>query len=144
MRLTTSISGKPKRSVGLSNGMHWLVPNSRNEKMSKELQTLNERIAERIGKDLVELIPADQWQRMVDHEIEKFSRDTAPKIIQELMRESYMNKAKATIDKLTQSTDWDQATQTQINAELEQFIGKSAGTIFAGMLSPSIQMVLQD
>lgn len=112
--------------------------------MSKELQSLNERIAERIGKDLVELIPADQWQQMVDSEVAKFRRDTAPRIIQELMKEAYMNKAKATIDKLTLSTDWDATTQEQINGELEQFIGKSAGVIFAGMLSPSIQLVLQD
>lgn len=112
--------------------------------MSKELQTLNQRIAERIGKELVELIPADQWQQMVDNEVSKFKRDVAPKIIQDLMREVYVNKAKVTIDKLTTSTEWDQITQEQINLELEQFIGKSAGTIFAGMLSPSMQMVLQD
>lgn len=112
--------------------------------MGNELQTLNERIAERIGKDLVELIPQDQWQSLVDAEVAKFKRDTAPRIIQELMREAYMNKAKATIDKLTASSGWDAATQQQINKELEQFIGQSAGTIFAGMLAPSMQMVLQD
>jgi hypothetical protein len=112
--------------------------------MGTELQTLNERIAERIGKDLVELIPQDQWQALVDTEVAKFKRETAPNIIRELMQEAYMNKAKATIDKLTTSTGWDSVTQEQINEELEQFIGKSAGAIFAGMLSPSMQMVLQD
>lgn len=112
--------------------------------MGNELQTLNERIAERIGKDLVELIPKDQWQSLVDAEVAKFKRDTAPRIIQDLMREAYMNKAKASVDNLTTSTDWDAATQQQINGDLEQFIGKSAGVIFAGMLSPSMQMVLQD
>lgn len=112
--------------------------------MTEELQTLNQRIAERIGKDLVELIPQDQWQAMVDTEVDKFKRVTAPKIIQELMHEAYMNKAKATIDRLTSSTGWDQAAQEQINGELEAFIGKSAGTIFASMLSPAMQMALQD
>ena len=112
--------------------------------MNKELQTLNERIAERIGKELVELIPADQWQTMVDNEVAKFKRETAPQIIRNLLNEAYMDKAKGTIDKLTSTTEWNNQTQTQINADLEKFIGESAGVIFAGMLSPSMQMVLQD
>lgn len=112
--------------------------------MENELQTLNQRIAERIGKELVDLIPDDQWQALVDAEIAKFKRDTAPKIIQELMRDVYMTKAKVTIDKLTSSSGWDSMAQQQINDELEKFIGKSAGVIFAAMLSPSMTMILQD
>lgn len=112
--------------------------------MANEMQSLNERIAERIGKDLVELIPADQWQQMVDTEVAKFMCDTGPKIIQELLKDAYMDKAKATLDKLTMQTRWNNSTQTQINEDLEKFIGDSAGTIFAGMLTPSMQMVLQD
>ncbi len=112
--------------------------------MSKELQTLNEKIAERIGKDLVDLIPKDQWQSIVDREILKFKRDVAPGIIQDLLKESYINKAKSTIDRLTMQEGWDSERQSQINSELEKFIGDSAGIIFAGMLSPSIQIVLQD
>ena len=110
--------------------------------MTKELQTLNQRIAERIGKDLVDLIPPDDWQRLVDTEVRKFWQDTAPGIIQELLREAYLAKAKAEIEKLTDTSEWDCETQTQINKDLERFIGAAAGTIFAGMLSPAMQMVL--
>ena len=110
--------------------------------MTKELQTLNQRIAERIGKDLVDLIPPDDWQRLVDTEIQKFQQDVAPEIIQELMREAYLDKAKATIDKLTQTSEWDVATQQQINTELEQFLGAAGGVIFAGVMSPAMSMVL--
>lgn len=112
--------------------------------MANELQTLNQRIAERIGKELVDRIPDDQWQALVDAEISKFKRDTPPKIIQELMRDAYLTKAKVTIDKLTSSSGWDSMAQQQINDELEKFIGKSAGVIFAAMLSPSMTMILQD
>jgi len=110
--------------------------------MSNELQSLNARIAERIGKDLVELIPADQWQQLVDKEVERFTQDVAPQIIQDMMKEAYLNKAKGTIDTLISSQEWNDTTQTTINTELEQFIGQSAGNIFAGMLSPSMQIVL--
>ena len=112
--------------------------------MTNELQTLNERIAERVGEHLVDLIPADQWQALVDAEVLKFKRDVAPKIIGELIKEAYMLKAKATIDKLTTSTGWDDDAQANINKDLELFIGKSSGAIFATMLSPAMQMALQN
>ena len=112
--------------------------------MSNELRSLNERIADRIGKDLVDLIPDDQWQGMVDKEIDKFNNITGPKIISDLLTEAYMNKAKATIYNLTQYVEWDSNAQKSINKELEKFIGESSGIIVASMLSPSMQMVLSD
>ena len=112
--------------------------------MSSELQTLNERIAERIGKDLVDLIPANQWQELVDKEIEKFMLVSAPEIINELMMKAYKDKATAIIDELTRSSGWNSTTQQYVCTELEKFIGESSGVIVAGMLSPSMQMVLQD
>ena len=112
--------------------------------MGSEVQTLNERIAERIGKDLVELIPEDQWQKMVDGEVAKFYQVNAPKIINELLTEAYMNKVKAVIDNLTNSTEWDQETQEQVHVVLEKFIGKSAGSLMGAMLAPSMSMALQD
>jgi len=112
--------------------------------VESQIQSLNQKIAERIGKDLVDLIPTDQWQKIVDHEVLKFKKETAPSIINELLREAYMVKAKETVDKLRLSTEWDEVAQEQINSELERFIGRASGTILAGMLSPAMQMVLQD
>jgi len=112
--------------------------------MDKSLQTLNERIAERIGKDLVDLIPEDQWKIMVDAEITKFKRDVLPKMIQELLSEIYLDKAKVTVDKLTEQTGWNHETQMDINENLTEFIGVSSGVIVAQMLSPAMQMVLSD
>lgn len=111
--------------------------------MTTELQSLNERIAERIGNDLVDLIPADQWQTMVDAEIHKFKTITAPKIIQEQLNKQFTDKVKDTLNALT-TDEWDLETQRSINKALESFIGASSGVIVAGMLSPSMQIVLQD
>ena len=55
--------------------------------MSTELQSLNERIAERVGENLVDLIPEDQWQKIIDTEMQKFMSVTLPKMIDEMLRE---------------------------------------------------------
>lgn len=112
--------------------------------MKKELQSLNDRIAERIGQDLVDLIPKEQWKLMVDSEIEVFKRDKFPVIVQELMKEAYLGRIKSEINKITLSTEWDSITQENIYTELEKFIGKSSGIIIAGMLSPAMQQILSD
>ncbi len=112
--------------------------------MGNELQTLNERIAERIGKDLVELIPQDQWQAMVDAEVLKFRRDIAPKIIQEMLSEAYREQAKTAIQELCVTDEWSAITQTMTSSKLKEFIAESGGQIFAGVLTPAMGMVLQD
>ena len=103
---------------------------------------MNERIAERIGKDLVDLIPADQWQEMVDREVAKFRLETGPKIIQELLREAYTVKAKEVIGALTSDATWDQESGQYVSEELERFIGKSSGAIMGAMLAPAMSQVL--
>jgi len=112
--------------------------------MSKELQTLNERIAERIGKDLVDLIPDDQWQQMVNREIVLFKNQKAPAIIQKVLSDAYMDVAKREVNKLIVTEEWDADTEQYVHAEITKFIAKSSGVIVAGMLSPSMSVILQD
>jgi hypothetical protein len=112
--------------------------------MSNELQTLNEKIAERIGKDLVDLIPKDQWQSMVDNEISKFRRDTAPGLIRDLIKDDFLARARIELDKLTSASEWNDEAKAYINEELIKYISSSSGSIFAGMLAPSTQMVLEN
>lgn len=112
--------------------------------MSDQLQTLNQRIAERIGKELIDLIPPDQWQALVDAEVAKFRQETAPKIVAELLREAFKNQAIASVNHLTLTNEWDELTQTYINTKLKDFIGSSGGEIFAAVLSPAMTMVLSD
>ena len=112
--------------------------------MSQELQTLNQRIAERIGKDLVELIPEDQWQALVDKEVEKFQRETAPEIIKELLTEKFKEHAVDRVSELSNTVEWSDITSTYTNEKLRQFIAQSGGEIFAGVLTPAMQMVISD
>jgi hypothetical protein len=110
--------------------------------MTKELQTLNERIADRIGKDLVELIPKQQWKDMVDAEIHKFVTVVAPKIIQEQLTEAYKLKVKAIVDSYVINDDFDQLSNIYVNTKLKELIAASGGEIFAGILNPAMQQVM--
>lgn len=112
--------------------------------MNNRLETLNERIADRIGRDLVELIPEDEWQQLVNKEIRKFKLDIAPKIIQEMLKETYKNEAKAAIQELTLTDEWSEITGNMTSSKLKEFISEGGGMIFAGVLSPAMSMVLQD
>jgi hypothetical protein len=112
--------------------------------MSKNVETLNERIAERLGKDLVDLMPEGEWQKMVDKEVLKFKATVAPKIIETLLREDFLERAKSRIQTLTQTTEWSDTSNALINTELERFIGESSGLVFAAMLSPAMSLALGD
>jgi len=78
--------------------------------MKNELQSLNERIAERIRSELIDFIPQDEWQSIVNTEINKFRTVTIPEIIEELLREAYMYKIKVEIGGLITSHEWDTVT----------------------------------
>ena len=112
--------------------------------MVNELQTLNAKIAEKIGAELIDLIPSDQWQALVDAEVIKFKRETAPRIIKELLSEEYKTKAKQTITEFCNTNEWNEVTQTYTNAALSKFLADSGGVIFAGVLNPSMQIVIQN
>ena len=112
--------------------------------MTNELQTLNQRIAERIGKDLVDLIPEDQWQAIVDNEVKKFRLDVAPKIIQDLVADEFRKESVKRIEELTQTTEWNEITGRYTNEKLKEFISEGGGDVFAGVLAPAMTMLLND
>lgn len=109
-----------------------------------QLQSLNERIAERIGGELVSLIPEGEWQKLVDVEVAKFKREVAPAIIQDLLKETFKNKAVQDIDELCQTGKWNQLTNEYTFPKLREFIGASGGEIFAAVMSPTMANVLSD
>ena len=112
--------------------------------MQKELKTLNERIADRIGKELVDFIPKEQWQCMVDSEVQKFKRETGPKIIRDLLQEEYKKYLKSEIELLTATTEWNELTQQYTSSKLTELIAASGGEIFAAVLQPAMSQVMQD
>lgn len=111
--------------------------------MSQELQSLNERIAERVGKELVDLIPEDQWQEIVNNEIANFKRETLPKMLKAALADAFKESVQAEVQKLATGNEYNQITGTYTNSALKQFIGDSGGEIFAAVLSPAMTQVMQ-
>ncbi len=111
--------------------------------MKKDLQTLEQKIAEKIGEELVDLIPKDQWQAIVHSEITKFKAEVLPDLIQKALLDYHKENVVNLINGLI-NPEWSTDFQEQTYKELEIFIGKSSGVILAAMLSPSMGMALQD
>jgi len=109
-----------------------------------ELQTLNERISEKVGKELVDLIPKEQWQAIVDNEVLKFKRETVPSIIKEMLTDTYKEKTREYMDKLTTTDGWQQLSNNHLSSELKKLIAESSAEIFAGMLSYPMQQVMMN
>ncbi len=110
--------------------------------MSTEIQSLNQKIAERVGEQLVDLIPPDQWQAIVDREVTKFQQDTAPQIIREMLSKQFRDDFALRLEGITRSAEWNVATSEYENEVLTKFIAANAGEIFSGMLSAPMQQAL--
>lgn len=102
--------------------------------MNKEIQTINQRIAEKIGHELINLIPPETLQNMVDQEIAKFKKEELPKIIKQLISEEYVNKVKIRIDQFTQSGEWNSMTNEMVNQQLVEFLGDNMSAIFSALI----------
>ena len=109
-----------------------------------ELSTLSERIAEKVGKELVDLIPQDEWKKLIDSEMKKFMRVNAPNVIREMIEKEFRVAVAKELDTLTKKTEWNQLTQQSTNDALVELIKASGADILAGILSPVMQQVLSD
>lgn len=112
--------------------------------MSKELQTLNERIADRVGKDLVDLIPPEQWQVLVDSQIRKFMTETAPMVIEEELTRRARKAISGRLNEIERSTEWDSSMNTYTNIAVNEMLKQSAPVVFAAMLEPAMSGFLSD
>ena len=112
--------------------------------MSKELQTLDERIAEKVGKDLVDLIPKDQWQALVSSQINKFMQETAPEVIQKILNEKMMEDVRAILDGHALETEWNAMTGETTILIIKEMIMKTTPEIMSAMLAPAMSGLLND
>lgn len=112
--------------------------------MGKELQTLNERIAEKVGENLIDLIPADQWEKLVSDQIDFFMTNKAPGIIQKLLQNELQKTVAGVLSSSEYAGTWgnygEQLSSDGVKAILEQ----SAPVIFASMFAPVADGLIRD
>lgn len=106
--------------------------------MSNEIQILKDVIAERVGKELVNLIPKDQWEALIQQQINQFMSATAPAII----KEELTRKLKEDIAKHIPQEQWDISCQEYVNPLVQEIITKAAPEIMGAMLHPVMSGVI--
>ena len=112
--------------------------------MGNEMQTLNERIAERVGKELVDLMPEGDWQKLVDAQLQSFKQGKAPKLIDEMLAERLKVSVSAELDKYCRSDEWNNLVNLGTSKAVTELISQNGAQILAGILSPVMTQAVQD
>lgn len=112
--------------------------------MANELATLEERISEKIGQSLIEVIPQEQWDQLMNKQIHKFMNEDAPKIIQRQLEKLLMQNVEHRLSLMSMSTDWNEVTQQNTNKMVESFIKNGAAEFFAAMMAPAVSAGIQN
>lgn len=113
------------------------------EDSKKTIVSLEERIAERVGKELVSLIPEEQWKELINSQIDHFMRTKAPAIVQEQVRAAFLIRVKEILELPEFSDQWDSDLQQQVvGPAVKELFVKAAPEVFMGMLQPILQNVL--
>jgi len=112
---------------------------------NKKLISLEERIAERVGKELVDLIPEEQWRDLIKTQIDVFMRNKAPGIVQEMLRVKFMESVKVILDSADYADEWDSVSQANVvGPAIQDLFKQAAPDILLGMINPVIQQLVYD
>lgn len=108
------------------------------------MTTLNERIAERVGQELVDLIPQEEWQTLIAAQVTHFTNVEAPKIVQKMLEEKFKESVSKHLDVYCSGGEWDNLTKQTTNAALIELMKSNAADLLAGILSPTMQNIVHE
>lgn len=108
-----------------------------------QMQTLNARIAEKVGKELVDLIDPDDWSKIIDEQVRIFKTDKLPGIVQDQLSKMFREDINNLI-----SSKYKQEYANGISRTTNEFVKETlkmaAPEILEAMLSPVMSGMLQD
>lgn len=99
--------------------------------MSNAKCTLYAKITEWIGSELLDLIPEDEWQTIVDVEVDFFKKVTGPKLIREYLKAQYELELVKHIEELSATDEWNDFTEQYISSKLKELLKASGGESLA-------------
>lgn len=105
----------------------------------KNIQTLEARIAERVGKDLVDLMPPEQWTTLVAAATRKFRNETAPRIIEAELTRKLKEEMAAYMGQPEFTAQWSTLGHQAASEAVTELFKSSAPDILASMLGPTLQ-----
>ena len=112
--------------------------------MGTVLQTLNERIAERVGKELIDLMPADEWKQIINKTVTQYKTEVIPKIILEILTENLKIDIARKLHGAYYTDQWNATVNKMTNEAVKDMLIKSVPEIFAAMLEPVTSGLMQD
>lgn len=112
--------------------------------MGNELLTLQERIAEKVGDTLLDLIPEEQWNKLVADQIHHFMTQKAPGVIQDALVQHMKDTLQKALQQPEYQGTWGQYGEQLAGEAVRDILEKSAPVIFAAMLAPVADGVIQD
>lgn len=107
--------------------------------------TLEQKIAERVGKELIELIPPEQWQELVKGQINRFMTVEAPKVAQKLLEDKFKEDMHAYLAQNIWGTPvYSDLLYRTGNELVLKVTEQAAPMLFAAMLEPAITGLMRD
>ena len=113
--------------------------------MTNELQTLEQRIADKVGHELVGLLPPEQWQAIIDAQVHKFRTEVAPKIIQEEITQHLRERIRNHLQNeyLSGDSKYNQEVGIWINDQVIKLMIEAGSEAIGHALAPIGQEVMQ-
>jgi hypothetical protein len=103
--------------------------------MSTEVQTFEQRVRDKLKKDIADLIPEEQLTQLVHQATVDFIKTDLPKMINHELAVMAKAKILEELDKPEWKTAWRVESQTQISQQVEKLIKENAHTIMATMIA---------
>ena len=106
--------------------------------------SLEERVAEKVGSELVDLIPKEQWNELIASQVEHFTKNIAPKIIEAELEKRFTEAIRFELSSPEYAETWNQVSQTYTSEAVKKIVIESAPEIFAAMLEPVTSGFIQN
>jgi predicted transcriptional regulator len=111
--------------------------------MTNELRTLEEKIAEKVGSELVDLIGEEKWQEIIKATVDNFMTNKAPKLVEDmLVKQLQENVIAAT--KFGVEPKYDGLVGQLASDFMVEVMKKAGPEVLANMFQYQIQTAIQN
>ena len=106
--------------------------------MSKELMSLEERIADKVGNELIDLIPEEQWKTLVATQVNHFKQYKLPEIVERILIDELKLKVKEQLNSPDFAIAGDKYGHTIASEMVKKMIEEGAGPMMANIFGEMV------
>ena len=111
--------------------------------MNKTIMTLEEKVSEKVGAELIDLIGEDKWKELIKSCVDNFTTNKAPKIIEEMLVSNLKERVILTIQNELQPK-YDSMVGGLANDFLVDVMKKSGPQMLSNMFQFEIQNAINN